>query len=75
MIEHITNLLKGSIFFIVGFIFGIIANLVGFSNFFFIEVFGIPLLVPMVFILVFIGYFIIIFFKKDKIEQIKKDDI
>ena len=72
MIGYITSLLKGTTTFLIGFVFGMIAGLVGLVKFLSIEVFGIPLLIPMIFLIVFVGFFIIIFFKKDKIEQIKK---
>ena len=71
MIGYITSLLKGSIIFIGGFTFGMIAGLTGLTIFLTTEVFGIPLLYPMIFIFVFVRFFAVIFFKKDKIEQIK----
>ncbi len=72
MIQYITNLLNVSVIFIVGFVFGFIFSVVGLGPFLDAKVFGIPLLFPMVFMFVFVGFFVIIFFKKDKIEQIKK---
>ena len=72
MIQYIANLLKVTATFLFGFVFGMIAGLTGLSKFLSTEVFGIPLLVPLVFAFVFVGFFAVIFFKKDKIEQINQ---
>ncbi len=72
MIQYITSLLKTSITFIMGFVLGTLAGLIGFTTFLTTEVFGVPLIFPMIIISIFIGFFAIIFFKKDKIEQIKE---
>jgi hypothetical protein len=56
----------------MGFVLGTLAGLIGFTTFLTTEVFGVPLIFPMIIISIFIGFFAIIFFKKDKIEQIKE---
>ena len=73
MIDYIVGLLKTSTTFIMGFVFGIMAGAVGLIPLLNVEVFGIPLLFPAVFMFVFVGFFVVIFFKKDKIEQIKNN--
>ncbi len=70
MIQYIVSLLKGTTIFLVGFALGMVAILIGLGKFLNTEVFGIPLLFPMIFVFVFVGFFVVIFFKKDKIEQI-----
>jgi len=70
MIQHIISILKGTTTFLIGFVFGMAASLIGLTKFLSIEVFGLPLFVPMIFAFVFVGFFVVIFFKKDKIEQI-----
>ena len=75
MIEHITNLLKSSITFLMGFTFGIIASLIGLTPFLSIAIFGIPLFAPLILMVIFVGFFTIIFFKKDRIEEIKSQEV
>lgn len=72
IVNFIQGAVKTSIIFIFGVVYGIITSSSGLTSLADKEVYSVPLTLPLVIAPLLVLFFIILWFRKDKIEQMKE---